>query len=124
MLLLRAAVGIASLVQGGLFIADQTGAVLENWTVGLALAGSGGLLLVGFLTPLAGVLVALITLAVGVSWFRPPATNLFDAPLPIALVVAVAASVAFLGPGSFSLDCRLFGRREIIIPRTPHSHRS
>jgi len=32
--------------------------------------------------------------------------------------IAGAVSVALLGPGAFSLDSRLFGRREIIIPDT------
>jgi hypothetical protein len=71
------------------------------------------------LTPFAGALVALATVAMAVSLLPPPTPNLFDAPLPTILIVIVAFAVAFLGPGSFSLDCRLFGRREIIIPHPP-----
>jgi hypothetical protein len=29
----------------------------------------------------------------------------------------MALAVALIGPGAYSLDARLFGRREIIIPR-------
>jgi hypothetical protein len=32
-------------------------------------------------------------------------------------------AVVFLGPGAFSLDARLFGRREIIIPPVSRSPR-
>jgi hypothetical protein len=31
-------------------------------------------------------------------------------------LAAISAALALLGPGAFSLDARLFGRREIIIP--------
>ena len=120
-MLLRATVGLAGVAQGVMFLSDATGIVLENWIVGLALTGSGVLLLVGFLTPLAGALVSLTVLAIGVSWFPPARTNLFHEPLPTAVVVIVAAAIALIGPGAFSLDSRLFGRREIIIPRMTHS---
>jgi uncharacterized membrane protein YphA (DoxX/SURF4 family) len=108
------------LAEGALILIDRNGTELENWTAGLALIASGVFLLAGFLTPIAGTVMALTTLAVGVSWLQPPRTNLIGEPLPMALVIVIAAAVALLGPGSFSLDRRIFGRREIIIPRTPH----
>jgi uncharacterized membrane protein YphA (DoxX/SURF4 family) len=92
-----------------------------NWIVGPALTGSGLFLLAGFLTPLAGALVALTTLATGLAWVQPPQPDLFQGPLTTGLLTIVAIAIAFLGPGSFSLDRRIFGRREIIIPRMPHS---
>ena len=42
-------------------------------------------------------------------------------PLPaqsLAGVIILAAAIALLGPGAFSVDARLFGRREILIPNT------
>jgi hypothetical protein len=42
--------------------------------------------------------------------------------LPAVCVMAVSTAIALLGPGAFSLDARLFGQREIIIPdRAPKS---
>jgi len=29
-------------------------------------------------------------------------------------------AIIILGPGAFSVDSRLFGRREVIIPSPPH----
>lgn len=52
----------------------------------------------GFMTPAAAV-VAAATL-----WFC-------DAPW----LAAIAIALALLGPGAYSVDARLFGRREIVI---------
>jgi hypothetical protein len=44
--------------------------------------------------------------------------------LAVASVVVgvTAAALGVLGPGAFSIDCRLFGRRKIIIPQIPRQH--
>jgi len=34
-------------------------------------------------------------------------------------LAVISAALVLLGPGAFSLDARLFGRREIIIPEGP-----
>jgi uncharacterized membrane protein YphA (DoxX/SURF4 family) len=114
-------VGLPAIIQGVVFLSETTGAALENWGFGLALAAGGAFLLAGLLTPLASLLVAMLTVAVGADWFSPPHTNLFNAPLPAALVAIVAVALSLLGPGRLSFDCRLFGRREIIIPRVQDS---
>jgi hypothetical protein len=106
LLLLRSAVGLIALVEGAGALpgGDQViGAQLSLAAGGLAVVG-GALLVAGFLTPIAGVLSGLGILL------------LADGPLR-ALVVIVAAAVVLLGPGAFSVDSRLFGRREVVIPR-------
>jgi uncharacterized membrane protein YphA (DoxX/SURF4 family) len=88
------------------------------------LAAGGIALLIGLITPVAGGLVALATLGIAASWLPTPNPNLFSSPLPAVMVTVVGTAVAILGPGALSVDCRLFGRREIIIPhvqRTPRS---
>jgi hypothetical protein len=35
----------------------------------------------------------------------------------------MAAALACLGPGAFSLDARRFGRREIVVPHIPRPPR-
>jgi uncharacterized membrane protein YphA (DoxX/SURF4 family) len=100
------------------YLTDHRSPGFEGWSVGLAMVASGVFLLIGFLTPVASVLTALGATGIALLWFSPPAPNLFNAPLPTALIVTVAAALVLLGPGAASVDRRLFGRREIIIP--PH----
>jgi hypothetical protein len=119
LLLLRAAVGVTAAIQGSFYLANSDNPTLGTLTVALVTAASGASLLLGLLTPVAGILVGLSAVGVTFSWFPPPTPNLFDAILPTVLVVVVAAAVVFLGPGALSLDARIFGRHEVIIPRTP-----
>ena len=52
----------------------------------------------------------------GAGDFPAAAQNLFDTRLPTLFAVIMSAAIVLLGPGAVSLDARLFGRREIIIP--------
>jgi uncharacterized membrane protein YphA (DoxX/SURF4 family) len=116
LLLLRAAVGTAAVLQGVVCLADGGVSTFGTRLAGWLSIASGTLLLIGFLTPIAGTVAALAAIGVAFSWVPAPAVNLFDAKLPTALVVVVAVAIVLLGPGALSLDARLFGRREIIIP--------
>ena len=73
----------------------------------LIAAGAGILLLVGLWTPMTGVLVVLVELWVAIS--RPG-----DLCTPL-LLGALGAGLAMLGPGAWSVDARLFGRKRIEI---------
>lgn len=77
---------------------------------------SGGALLLGLLTPIASLAVAVYLIGVGLSLLSPPNPNLLDSMLPLVLTGIIAVAMIFLGPGRYSLDALFFGRREIIIP--------
>jgi uncharacterized membrane protein YphA (DoxX/SURF4 family) len=84
--------------------------------VGGSLAVASGIsLLIGFLTPIAGVLVSVLA-AMWISIGPAANPSLCASTLSVAFLAAVAFAVVLLGPGAFSLDARLFGLREIIIP--------
>ena len=71
--------------------------------------GAGTLLLVGLWTPLAGCLLAIAELWIAVSYPGEPW-------IPIMLAT-LGATLAMLGPGAWSIDARLFGRKHIDIPK-------
>lgn len=104
-------------------MADPGSLTFRTGAAGVAAVASGALLSIGFLTPVAGTLVGFGTLGMALAWFPAATPNLFDAKLPSVLAVAMSAAIVFLGPGAFSIDARLFGRREIIIPPVSRSPR-
>jgi hypothetical protein len=116
LLLLRAVLGIALLMQGACYV-GETNASPAAWIMAAATLGAGSLLLVGFLTPIVGGMVAVGAIGVAVSWLPGCTQNLFDSRLALAFGTALLAAILALGPGALSIDARLFGRREIIIPR-------
>jgi putative oxidoreductase len=65
-------------------------------------------LLVGLWTPVAGVLMALAELCLAISQPADPWMHI--------LLGTLGASLAMLGPGAWSVDARLFGRKRIQIP--------
>jgi uncharacterized membrane protein YphA (DoxX/SURF4 family) len=121
LLLLRAVFGLALLTQG-IFYWQRSTLTPEVWLVGLMAVILGSFLLVGFLTPIVCVLVALAAIGIALSLLPNSAPNLFDSRPALIFGFAILAAITILGPGAFSVDAHLFGRREIIIPaRTPGS---
>ncbi|MDR6175796.1 putative oxidoreductase [Nocardioides zeae] len=82
-----------------------------TFTAGVELVG-GALLLVGLLTPVAGVLVALVL--AGAFWFAHRGTTVFVGEGGWELVAALGALglvLAAVGPGRLSVDAALAGAR-------------
>jgi putative oxidoreductase len=105
LVLLRAAVAIPLVQQAivGLLNASPPA------PLGLVAAGAALLLLVGLWTPMAGVLVAVAELGLAMSHPAEPWTFVHFGTL--------GAALAMLGPGGWSVDARLFGRKHIQIPQ-------
>ena len=121
LLLLRAAVGASAMVQGGASLAQADGPAPGMWVVGALTVAGGAALLVGFLTPGTG---ALVCVSIAMFWFPTTAPRVFLDGIAAALVAADAAAIALLGPGAYSVDARLFGRREIVIRPETHPRES
>lgn len=113
LLLFRAVFAIALMLESRFYLNSEAG-VPAAWVVGLAALAAGTLLLIGFLTPIAGAVAALGGVALSLLPAYKPIV--FDSKLAIVLAGAILFGIMVLGPGAFSLDARLFGRREIIIP--------
>jgi uncharacterized membrane protein YphA (DoxX/SURF4 family) len=121
LLLLRAAVGLKANAEGILYLSGPSNPFSGKWLLSLVLITSGAALAAGFFTPFAGLLVGLCFLGIALSWFPAPSWGLHDARLVAFGIIITTAALALLGPGAFSLDGRLFGRREIVIPRSSRS---
>lgn len=94
-------------------MAGAASAFGHSLSVALSLlaAAGGSLLLIGLWTPLAGIVVALDEL-----WGTLSQVSHQDERWMIHILLAVvAAGVAMLGPGAWSVDARLFGRKRFEI---------
>ncbi len=111
--LLRCVLGITLLAQGAQHLFQWHDLTSLIGVVAVVLIVIAALLLVGYLTPLASVLAGLASLSSVV--ISVPASGLLATKPTVAFAAAIAAALFFLGPGAFSLDACLFGRREVVI---------
>jgi uncharacterized membrane protein YphA (DoxX/SURF4 family) len=113
---MRLVIALSTLIQGiDVFVGPG------NRTFTSCAAGSLGILvgvalLTGFLTPLAGAAAAIGTTAIEVSRLLGSGPAWHDKSIAGIYLIVMSIAMVLLGPGAFSLDARLFGRREIIIP--------
>jgi uncharacterized membrane protein YphA (DoxX/SURF4 family) len=122
LLLLRVAVGIVVIAEGSIVLSARGSALGLLIAVALILVGT--MLTVGVLTPFAGLLAALMSALGGTPWLALSSATSVDDWVGRLFFVIVSLAIALLGPGAFSLDAYLFGRREIVIPRQSPAERS
>jgi len=75
----------------------------------LLAASSAALLLVGLWTPVVGVMMTIAELSLVLSRAGDPSIHI--------LLGAIGTALAMIGPGAWSVDMRLFGRKRIQIPQ-------
>ena len=119
LLLLRLVLGGLAVTLGVLEFAGAAEHTILVSAVASILVVSGAGLVVGFMTPLASALVGLCVLGMALSWIPTPPVASMGVALVALLMVVTAIGLALLGPGAFSVDGQLFGRREIVIPQRP-----
>jgi hypothetical protein len=103
LLLLRASVALALLLQ--CYVERQA---LSGWIQAAATAIAAALC-VGYLTPIAAASALLLH---GSIWFGAG----IDGAAWAIIVAFNGIALALLGPGAYSLDSRLFGRRLVVLP--------
>jgi uncharacterized membrane protein YphA (DoxX/SURF4 family) len=115
LLLLRLVVGGTASSQAWLLITANHGAVNTSVVVALLAFVTGLALVIGFMTPIASVLLSagglLLTVDSSILGHLP----LLESGLARLEFIAISAALISLGPGALSLDARLYGRREIEV---------
>ena len=106
MLLLRMLVGVTLIAQTVTHVSSSDLSAYA-WALAVLVVVGAVCVLLGFVTPLVAVLIGLASLAV------------FNVN-----IVVLSTAIALLGPGAFSIDARMFGRREILIPNASRSQKS
>ena len=111
LLLLRALVGVTLIAQIVAYIESTTLSVLGWMIIALVLIIASCLLL-GFMTPIMAGATGLGAIALALF-------SLFETNQTLLNLLVLTIAIALLGPGAFSIDARMFGRREILIPNNP-----
>ena len=102
LLLLRALVGVALLHEIPQLIERPAFGVIAPQMIAVL---AGTFLLVGLWTPVVGTLIAIVEV-----WIIFVVAG--DPSVPLMLAT-IAAALAMIGPGAWSIDARLFGRKHI-----------
>jgi uncharacterized membrane protein YphA (DoxX/SURF4 family) len=116
LIFLRLTVAVNAIICGIDALVGTNSYAISVWALGPLAIAVGAALFVGFLTPAASAAATLGYLMTGISPFLTTETNNHISTLAAFNLAVISAALALLGPGAFSVDARLFGRREIIIP--------
>src|SRR5262245_725710 len=114
LLLVRLGLGTA-LIYVGVIGLLATGAGAFIFVENILAVGAGIFLLIGLWTPMAGGLAALQEMGRVLSLF----SSAQEAVWIHTLFAVLSAGAAMLGPGAWSLDVRLFGRKRLDLDHPP-----
>lgn len=120
---MRVVVGAMACSQG-LICLSSDGNRIGDLATCAVVTGCGACLLIGFLTPAVSILITIATLAKVFSLIPMAGANQLNGKVASFELIVMAVAIALLGPGEFSLDARMFGRHEIVIPPASHTPKS
>ena len=97
------------------WIAEAAERTAYVWVIGALSGICGVMLILGFMTLVAGVLASISIAAIT---FATEAflSSMFSAALLNLVTMILSVGLALTGPGAFSIEGHLYGRREIVVP--------
>jgi uncharacterized membrane protein YphA (DoxX/SURF4 family) len=107
---------VNAIAQGVCSLTGYGQAASNFWPLGVFTISVGLVVMVGFMTPFACVVATLGYIFDGVVLFLSASPSRYVNAFTAFDLAAISMALVLLGPGAFSVDARLFGRREIIIP--------
>ena len=113
LLLLRLAVGGIASLHASLIMATTQGAASGDLLIAALVIIIALALIVGFITPIASALLTIGGMLVMLDPDIARKLPMFEAWTARAEFIVLSAALICLGPGAFSLDARLYGRREV-----------
>ena len=111
----RVALGLIFIAQGRFYLIEKEPVM---WLLGAISFLLGFFMAIGFLTPVAGSLGMIGGLMIWLTVIPDCSSSLSHSNYSLFLMTALILEVLLVGPGAYSIDARIFGRREIAIPRT------
>jgi uncharacterized membrane protein YphA (DoxX/SURF4 family) len=119
---LRVMSGAAAIAVGAAY-ADGWSTLWTSRLVGLILVLDGLFLVLGLFTRAAGVIAPAFACAVALQWLLPRSPWFGEIRVVVIPFAVICLSLVALGPGAYSIDARLFGRKQLRIPpRDPPDH--
>ena len=116
LLLLRALVAFTLIAQTLTYLGSANLGLLDWSLAGLAFV-IAACILIGLMTPIVAIIVGLSAIALA-------SANAFHLTQTVLNLIVLSTAISLLGPGAFSFDARMFGRREILIRNAPRPTKS
>lgn len=111
LLLLRLTVAGTILVLHLFFFFDLIKSTFRGWLIGALAVAFSATMISGFFTPVVSALIS-----IGGILFLILSPGGMDYSFVVYLII-LSCVILLLGPGAYSVDARLFGRREIILSK-------
>ena len=118
LLFLRLALGLYAFSEGSAMLHAQAAATHAWWAIGYVWWLLAAAIVLGFLTALFSGVMGILILTLPFLHVESAGMQAFPDSVPgAAVALLLVAAILCTGAGAASIDARMFGRREIIIPR-------
>jgi uncharacterized membrane protein YphA (DoxX/SURF4 family) len=117
--LLRSVLGVTFVIHG-IDLLHRENVAGTVWATSMAGVLCGLMVFVGLLTPFASVILCAATIGDWAVNFPPGQEGMHLPSAGTICTVIVTVAVALLGPGAYSADARMFGRREVVVSKALH----